>query len=180
MRTLTFTGVAILTAAFLTGCGSESSPTAENIPGLTADAADPNTADHIKTVEAGVTFEVENPCNGEVIVFTGTAKSQVTFVDTRENLDAGSALHAEFQQRTTATGTGSETGATYTITDIFHEGFESPNPPAPHFTLSEHATTRVTSDIAGLSFIGHFVFQGVVPSGQDFKLTVGLDRLTCS
>src|SRR3954468_11368776 len=83
MRALTFTGAAILTAAFLTGCGSESSPTAENLPGLTADAAEPNTADHFKTVEA-VVFEVENPCNGEVIVFTGTAKSQVTYVDTRE------------------------------------------------------------------------------------------------
>ena len=162
MRSLTFTRLAILTAAFLTGCGSESSPTAENIPGLTADAADPNTADHFQTVEA-VTFEVENPCNGEVIIFTGTAKSQVTFVDTRENLDAGNSVHAEFQQRTTATGTGSETGATYTITDIFHEGFESPNPPAPHSTLSNHSTTRVSSDVDGLSFLGHFVFQAVLP-----------------
>ena len=115
-----------------------------------------------------------------MIVFTGTAKSQVTFVDTRENLDAGFSVHAEFQQRTTATGTGWETGATYTITDIFHEGFESPNPPAPHFTLSNHSTTRVRSDVDGLSFLGHFVFQAVLPMGQDFKVTTFLERLTCS
>jgi hypothetical protein len=127
-----------------------------------------------------VTFEVENPCNGELIIFSGTAETQVTFVDTREHLDAGFSLHTELQQRTTATGTGSETGATYTINDIFHEGFESPNPTAPHATFSAHATTRVTSDIAGLSFTGHFVFQGVVPSGRDFKVTASLDRLRCS
>lgn len=179
MQSLTFTRVAILAAAFLTGCGSESSPTAESTPGLTSHAADHNTADHFKTVEP-VTFEVENPCNGELIIFSGTAETQVTFVDTRENLDAGFSLHTELQQRTTATGTGSETGATYRINDNFHESFQSPNPPAPHATFSAHATTRVTSDIAGLSFTGHFVFQGVVPSGQDFKVTASLDRLRCS
>ncbi len=179
MQSLTLTGVAFLTAAFLTGCGSESSPTAENVPPLTADAANHNTADHFKTVET-VTFEGENPCNGESITFTGTLASQVTLVDTREHLDAGFWLHMELQQHVTASGTGSESGATYTINDIFHEGFESPNPPAPHFTFTEHATTRVTSDMAGLSFIVHFVFHGVAPSGQDFKLTVGLDRLKCS
>ena len=179
MRSLTLTGAAMLTAALLTGCGSDSDPTAVNLPTRTADATDPNTADHFQTVEA-VTFEVENPCNGELIIFSGIAETQVTFVDTREHLDAGFWLHMELQQHTTASGTGSETGATYTINDIFHEGFESPNPPAPHFTVAEHATTRVTSDIAGLSFLGHFVFQGVVPSGQDFKVTASLDRLTCS
>lgn len=179
MQSLTLTGAAMLAAVLLTGCGSDSDPTAVNLPTRTADATDPNTADHFQTVEA-VTFEVENPCNGELIIFSGTAETQVTFVDTREHLDAGFWLHMELQQHTTASGTGSETGATYTINDIFHEGFESPNPPAPHFTVAEHATTRVTSDIAGLSFLGHFVFQGVVPSGQDFKVTASLDRLTCS
>ena len=179
MRSLTFTRGAILTAAFLTGCGSESSPTAESMPGLTADATAHNTADHFKTVDP-VTFQVDNPCNGESITFTGTAESQVTYVDTREHLDAGSAVHVEFQQHTTATGTGATSGATYTINDIYHEGFESPNPPAPHATFSAHGTTRVSSDVAGLSFLGHFVFQAVIPSGKEFKVTTSLDRLTCS
>jgi hypothetical protein len=179
MRSLTLTGAAMLATALLTACGDESGPAAVNVPALTANATDPNTADHFTTVEA-VTFELESPCNGELILFSGTAETQVTLVDTREHLDAGFWLHMELQQHTTASGTGSVSGATYTINDIFHEGFESPNPPAPHAVLSAHATTRVTSDLAGLSFLGHFVFQGVIPSGQDFKVTVGLDRLTCS
>lgn len=179
MQSLTLTRVAILTAAFLTGCGSESSPTAEDGSGLTAYAIAHNTADHFKAVDP-VTFQVDNPCNGESITFTGTAESQVTFVDTREHLDAGNSLHAEFQQHTTATGTGSVSGATYTINDIYHEGFESPNPPAPHATFGAHGMTRVSSDIAGLSFNGHFVFQAVIPSGQDFKVTTSLERVTCS
>jgi hypothetical protein len=179
MRSLTFTRVAILMAAFLPGCGSESSPTAEDGPGLTAYAIAHNTADHFKTVDP-VTFEVVNPCNGESITFRGTAESQVTYVDTREHLDAGSAVHVEFQQHTTATGTGATSGATYTINDIYHEGFESPNPQASHATFSVHGTTRVRSNVAGLSFLAHSVFQAVIPSGQDFKVTTSLDRLTCS
>jgi len=179
MRSLTSAGVAMLTAAFLTGCGAESSPTTESLSGNTASVIDHNTADHFKTTDP-VTFEVENPCNGESITFSGIATSEITLVDTRENLDAGSSLHYELQQRTTATGTGSVSGATYTIRDIFHEGFESPNIPAPHFTLSARATTRVSSDMAGLSFLGHWVFQGVAPSGESFKVTASLDRLTCS
>jgi hypothetical protein len=178
MRSLTFTRVAILTAAFLTGCGSESSPTDESTPASTAYAIAPNAADHFTAVDP-VAFDIDSPCNGESITFTGTAESQVTYVDTREHLDAGSSLHTEFQQHTTATGTGSETGATYTINDIYHESFESPNPPAPHATFGANGMTRVSSDLAGLSFSGHFVFQAVIPSGQDFKVTTSLERVTC-
>lgn len=178
MRSLTFTRVAILTAAFLTGCGSESSPTDESTPASTAYAIAPNAADHFTAVDP-VAFDIDSPCNGESITFTGTAESQVTYVDTRANLDAGSSLHTEFQQHTAATGTGSETGATYTINDIYHESFESPNPPAPHATFGANGMTRVSSDLAGLSFSGHFVFQAVIPSGQDFKVTTSLERVTC-
>jgi hypothetical protein len=155
MRSLTFTRVAILTAALLTGCGSESNPTDVSTPASTAYAIAHNAADHF------------------------TAVDPVTYVDTREHLDAGNSLHAEFQQHTTATGTGSETGATYTINDIYHESFESPNPPAPHVTFGANGMTRVSSDVAGLSFSGHFVFQAVIPSGQDFKVTTSLERVTC-
>jgi hypothetical protein len=179
MQPMTFTRVAILTAAFLTGCGSESNPTGESTTSPTAYEIAHNTADHFTAVEA-VSFEIESPCNGESITLTGTAESQVTYVDTRENLDAGNSVHTEFQQRTIATGTGSVTGATYTINDIFHEGFDSPNPPAPHATFGSHSMTRVTSNVAGLSFSGHFVFQAVIPSGQDFKVTTSLERVTCN
>ena len=59
MRSLTLTGAAMLAAGLLTGCGSDSDPTAVNLPARTADATDPNTADHFTTVEA-VTFELES------------------------------------------------------------------------------------------------------------------------
>jgi len=179
MRSLMLTGVAILTAAFLTGCGSEPSPTAQSSPSLTANAGDHNTADHFTAVEA-VSFEIESPCNGEAITFSGTATSQITLVDTREHLDDGNAVHSEFQQHTTATGTGSLTGATYTIDDIYHESFQSPSPPAPQVTFGANGMTRVGSDIAGLSFRGHFVFKAVIPAGQDFKVTTSLEGVTCS
>jgi hypothetical protein len=178
--TVTLTGAAMLAAAILTGCGAEAVPTAQTTPGLTADATDHNVADHFKSVEIVTFSDAVNPCNGEQITFTGTAKSQMTLVDTREHLDAGNWLHMEFQQHVQATGTGSETGATYTINDIFHESFDSPNVPAPHLTLGDHATTHVTSDLPGLSFKAHFVFHLVVPSGKDFKVTTDLDWVKCS
>ena len=171
MQSLRLTGVAMLAAAFLIGCDTDSSPTAQTSLGLTADASDHNVADHFKSVETVTFSDAVNPCNGEQITFTGTAESQVTVIDSRENLDAGNYLHREYQQHVQATGTGSETGATYTINDIFHESFNSPNIPAPHLTLGDHATTHVTSDLPGLSFKAHFVFHLVVPSGKDFKVT---------
>ena len=179
MRSLTLTGAAILTAALLTGCGAEAGPTAENVPGLTADATDHNVADHFKSVVTG-TFDVRSPCNGELIILAGEEIDQFTLVGPRDLLDAGIFYHLEFQQQVRATGTGSETGATYTLKDMLHENFNSPNEPAPHLTFSSHGTSHVTSDLPGLSFKAHFVFHGVIPSGEDFKVTTELERVTCS
>jgi hypothetical protein len=100
-------------------------------------------------------------------------------VGPREVLDAGGFLHMEFQQQVRATGTGSETGATYTLKDVLHENFETPSEPAPHLTFSSHGTSHVTSDLPGLSFDIHFVFHVVIPSGKDFKVTREMERLTC-
>lgn len=177
MRSLRLTGVAMLAAAFLTGCDADSSPTAQTTPGLTADVTDHNVADHFKSVTSVTFSDGVNPCNGEQITFTGTAESQLTVIGSREMLDAGSFLHREYQQHVQATGTGSETGATYTINDIFHESFDTPN--GSHGALGDHATTHVTSDLPGLSFIAHFVFHLVVPSGKDFKVTTDLDWVKC-
>ena len=80
----------------------------------------------------------------------------------------------ELQQHTTASGTGSESGATYTINDIFHEGFESPNPPALHLRSQRTRRRASPATSRASSFLGHFVFQGVMPSGQDFKVTASL------
>ena len=179
MRVPILCGAAMLSAVLMIGCGADSGPTAENAAGLTSDATSPNTSDHFTTVET-VTFEVESPCNGELIVFSGQSTSQLTAVDTREHLDDGFWLHMEMLQRTQATGTGSESGATYTINDIFHETFESPNPPAPHATFSEHAITHVTSSVVGLSFDVHFMFYVTFPSSKDAKVTRDVENVVCS
>jgi hypothetical protein len=179
MQSLTLTGAAILTAALLTGCGAESGPTAENTPGLTADATDHNVADHFKVVVTG-TFDVESPCNGELIILSGEERDQFTLVGPREVLDAGGFLHMEFQQQVRATGTGLETGATYTLKDMLHENFETPNEPATHLTFSSHGTSHVTSNLPGLSFDIHSVFHIVRPSGKDFKVTREVESVTCA
>ena len=178
MRSSTLTGTAMLAAALMTGCGADSSPTAQTSSGLAADAADHNVADHFKSVVPG-TFDVENPCNGELIILSGEEIDQLTLVGPREALDAGGFLHMEFQQQVRATGTGLESGATYTLKDMLHENFEVPNETAPHLTFSSHGTSHVTSDSPGLSFDIQFVFHFVIPSGKDFKVTREVARVTC-
>jgi hypothetical protein len=156
MRSLTLTGAAILTTALLTGCGAESGPTAENVPGLTADAADHNTPVHRKGGEPSA-FENESPCNGEVIAFSGEDVFQVTRVGT----------HYELLAHTRSTGTGPVSGAHYTINDLYHENFQSPSPDAPQATFSYHGMLHVTSDLPGLNFDGHFLFHILaLPSGE--------------
>jgi hypothetical protein len=173
MRSLRLTRAGMLTAALLlTGCGAEGGPTAPDTPPLTADATDHNGGDHTKFVEA-VSFEIESPCNGELIAFSGEAVTQGT------HLGDEHFLHQELQSHTQATGTGSETGAGYTINDVFHSGFDSPNVPAPHFVASAHATTRVTSDVPGLDFTIHFVFHVLAPSEKPFKVTRDVERVEC-
>jgi len=178
MRSLTLTGAAMLMGILLTGCASEDSPTAPAIPSLAVEDAGHNAADHFKVVEA-VEFEVESPCNGELIAFSGEAIYQTTRVGTREVLDAGLAVHGEFYSHLRATGTGQESGASYTINDIYHENFESPSPPAPQITFSVGGMFHVTSDLPGLSFDAHFGFHGLaLPSGE-FKVTRELESVEC-
>jgi hypothetical protein len=166
MRSPTLTLATTLTAALLIGCGTESSPTAADLP---------LTLDHAKYVEA-VNFEIESPCNGELIAFSGESINQVT-VDGA--LDDPANLHYEFLSRTRATGTGSETGAIYTLNDIFHDSFDSPNIPAPHFTVSNHASTHVTSTFPELGFTVHFVFHGLAPADGEFKVTRDAESVVC-
>ncbi len=180
MRSLTPTVAAFLAAALLTGCDAGSGPLADNASGFAAAATDHNVVDHFKSVSTETFSDVVNPCNGEQIILTGTVRSEMTVVGSREMLDAGSYLHIEFQQQVRATGTGSATGATYIFSDIFHGGFNLPNGPAPHFTLSEIGSGRVTTAVPGLSFKAHSVVHGVLPSGKDFKVTTTVDRVTCS
>ena len=169
---------ALLAAALLTACAGDDAPTAPTTPTLVVTDAGHNAADHFKVVEEAV-FEIESPCKGELIAFSGENIYQLTLVDTREHLDAGFSVHAEFQSRTRATGTGPVSGAGYVINDIFHENFESPSPPAPQVTIMAHGTAHITSDLPGLSFVAHFAFHGVaLPSGE-FKVTRFLESAEC-
>ena len=179
MRSSKLAGATMLmVGTLLTGCTSEESPTAPLTPTLALMDAGHNTADHFRIVEAAA-FEVESPCNGELIAFSGTSISQLTLVGTREDLDAGRAVHSEFQSHTRASGLGPESGASYTINDLFHDGFNSPSPLAPQSTFRFGGMFHVTSAMPGLSFDGHFGFQAVSLPGGGLKVTRDVGELVC-
>jgi hypothetical protein len=168
MRSLTQTGATTLMGVLLAGCGAESGPTAVNVAAHAADAATHNTGNHIKVVEP-FTEPLVNPCNGEVIVFSGEAVVHVTQVGDR---------HIEFFTSATGTGTGPESGATYTYhLDAAHENRNSANGQLPNFASGANA--RIISDLPGLSFTAHFVFHiATLPSGE-YKVTRAVDRVEC-
>lgn len=179
MRSLTLAGAAMLMMGMLlSGCASDESPTAPVTGTLAADDAAHNAAEHFRVVEAAE-FEVESPCNGELITFSGTSVSQVTLVGSREDLDMGRAVHSEFQAHTRATGIGSESGASYTINDIFHDGFNSPSPLAPQSTFRFGGMFHVVSAVPGLNFDGHFGFEAVVLPGGGVKVTRDVGNVVC-
>ncbi len=162
--------LAAMATALLTGCGAEVGPTADNTTGLTADAADQNTAHHFKSVEP-FTEPLVNPCNGETIVFSGVAVVQI-------NGDRDG-LHFEFFTSAEGTGTGPESGATYTYhLDAAHEN-NNWSPDRLHATFTGGANARIISDLPGLSFTAHFVFHGVLLPSGEFKVTRSLDRVEC-
>jgi hypothetical protein len=170
---------ALVAAALLTGCAGDDAPTAPTTPTLAVTEAGHNAADHFQ-IEMAVDFQIENPCLlGELIDFSGEETGQLTFVDTREHLDAGFFVHSEHQGRVTATGIGSETGATYTINTVFHESFDSPSPPAPQFTASFHERLRVTSSVSGLSFVIRRLIHVLATPTGGFKVTQDVETVKC-
>jgi hypothetical protein len=176
MRRLTLTS-AIAILSLSTGCAADD-PTAPMPPSLRVEEAGHNATEHQSGVDA-IEFEIQNPCNGELIAFSGTDTYQVTLVGTPEALASGNSVHSTFQSHVRATGTGSESGATYTLDDIFQGSFNSPSPPATQFTFAEHGRLRITSDVAGLSFVGYFRFRGVVLPDGEFKVVVESERVEC-
>jgi hypothetical protein len=168
----------LLMGTLLAGCGTEDSPTAPATPVLAVTDAGHNAADHFQFTEA-VAFEVESPCNGEVIALSGQSITQITRVDTREGLDAGFSVHTEYHSRTEGSGTGPVSGAAYTFNDIYSENFQSPSPLASQFTFSVGGVFRVTSDQPGLSFVGRLVIHGLLTSAGEFKVTREVDSLVC-
>jgi hypothetical protein len=138
-----------------------------------------NAADHLK-IDEPVAFQVPNPCNGELIDFTGQETGQINAVDTRENLDNGNSVHFEHHGHVVAVGTGQESGTTYDINDVFHESFNSPSPPAPQVTISFRETLHVTSSVPGMGFSVHVLFHLVKqPSADDVTITKDIESTTC-
>jgi len=169
MRSVTVAGTALLIGMLLTGRGAEPGRTAENVVGLTADAATHNTGNHIKLIEP-FTEALVNPWNGEVIVFSGEAVSQINEVGD---------LHFEFLTRASGTGTGPESGATYAYTLTASMSFNTPGDGASQATFADDANARMISDVPGLPFTAHFQFRDVaLPSGE-FKVTRDVDQVEC-
>jgi hypothetical protein len=168
----------LLLGAVLAACDQSGAAPSPTEPSFAEDAGH-NAAEHIKEVNQ-VSFELENPCNGEVIVMSGTEVLQATFVDKPENLENGFSVHNQFQSQVDATGTGPLSGATYSMHDVTIQNFESPSPPAPQFTASFHETAQVTSSDPTLDF----VFKALVhvllnPGTAEFTVTKDREEGTC-
>ena len=169
MQSQTLTEAAVLMGMLLTACGTESGPTSETAPGLTAPTAAFSAGSHTRFVEP-FTEELVNPCNDELVIFSGEATNQVNDVD---------GLHSEFLTRASGTGIGQETGASYAYTLVGSFSFNTPDDTAPQFTVAEDANARMISDVPGLTFTAHFQFRGVtLPSGE-FKVSRDVNRVEC-
>lgn len=169
----------LMLAAAVVACDTDNIATSPPAGASLATDAGHNAADHIKQVNQ-VSFEVENPCNGEIIVFTGTEVLEATFVDKPENLANGNSVHNQFNSRVDATGTGPSSGASYSFHDISTSNFESPSPPAPQFTASFHETAKATSTDASLNFSFKALVHVVLnPGTGEFTVTKDQEGATC-
>ena len=168
----------LLAAALVTACADDQPTTAPATPSFAEDAGH-NAADHFK-IDEPIAFQLQSPCNGELIDLVGQETGQINAVDTRENLDNGNSLHFEHHGRAVATGTGATTGAIYSLNDVFHEGFESPSVPAPQFVVSFRETLHVTSSAPGLGFTVRVLFHLVhQPPADDVRITKDIESMTC-
>ena len=162
----------MLTAMWLTGCGSESGPTGEGAPSLAA-ASHPDSTAHTTFVE--LLDEVfPSPCNGELIHYTGTARTQMNFVASPDTLFQHVVLHVVVKE----TGIGLTTGAIYTAKDNIYEGFTLPYGHLQFQSFRFHEKFRITTPTPGLSFGAHFQvhFVGVPDGDGKFTRIVGAEE----
>ena len=172
MQPLTLTGVTLLVATLLTGCGGDSGPTGESAPSLAA-ASHPNTTVHTSSVTP-LDEVFSSPCNGEMIHYTGTLRTQMTFVASPDTLFQHAMVHMVVRE----TGIGLTTGAVYTAKDNFYEGFTLPYDHQQYQSFSFHEKFRITSDTPGLSFGGHLQvhFVGVPDGAGKFTRIAGSEE----
>jgi hypothetical protein len=172
------TTTGLLLGAALVACDQSGAARSPTEPSFAEDAGH-NAAEHIREVHQ-VSFEIENPCNGEVIVVSGTEVDQATYVDKPENLENGFSVHNHLQLQIDATGTGPLSGATYSIHDIVMQNFESPSPPAPQFTALFHETAKVTSSDPALGFSFKALVHVLLnPGTAEFTVTKDVQYATC-
>ncbi len=168
----------LLAAALVTACADDQPTTAPATPSFAEDAGH-NAADHFK-IDEPIAFQLESPCNGELIDMVGRETGQINAVDKRENLDNGNSVHFEHHGMVVATGTGATTGVTYSLNDVFHEGFESPSVPAPQVAISFRETLHVTSSESALGFSVRVLFHLVnQPPADDVLITKDIESVTC-
>jgi hypothetical protein len=168
----------LVLAAGLLGACADDGTTAPAMPAYAVEDAGHNAVDHFK-IDEPAEFTFQSPCNGESIDFVVRDVGEITFVDTREHLDQGFALHIEHHSTVTGTGTGEVTGIVYSINDVFNERFESPSPPAPQYTSSFTETLHVRSPVPGTSFTARFGVTVVLPPSDGVKVTREIESATC-
>jgi hypothetical protein len=168
----------LLLTTLLAACARDETPTAPTPPSLAVGTGH-NSADHFK-IDEPVEFQVESPCNGELIDLAGRETGQVNAVDTREHLDNGNSIHFEHNGRVVAAGAGQQTGSTYDLNSVFHESFNSPSPPAPQVTISFRETLHVNGSAPGTAFSIHTLFHLVLqPSADEARVTKDIQSVTC-
>jgi hypothetical protein len=172
MRSLTWTGVVVLAVALVSACGGEAGPTGESAPSLAA-SSHPNTTVHTASVTP-LDEVFSSPCNGELIHYTGTLRTQVTFVASPDTLFQHAVVHMVVRE----TGIGLTTGTVYTAKDNFYEGFTLPYGHLQYQSFSFHEKFRITADAPGLSFGGHLQvhFVGVPDGAGKFTRIAGSEQ----
>ena len=168
----------LFASTLFTACADDQPLTAPTTPAFAVGTGH-NSTDHFK-IDEPVEFQVENPCNGELIDLIGRETGQINAVDTRENLDNGNSIHFEHHGHVVATGVGQQTGTTYDVNSVFHESFNSPSPPAPQVTISFRETFHVTSSVPGMGFSVHTLFHLVLqPSAGEARITKDIESVEC-
>jgi hypothetical protein len=179
MRSLTPTGATLLTVALMTGCGTDSGPTAENDTVAPAYAADHNTVDHTTYTLAISEINI-NPCNGEAVELAGSLVGHWYLVGPGSVLDPDNKSHEQIHEVVSEKGTGLTTGASYTLHATFTLGFNSPALDAPNGTFHEQQRVRVRSSTSGLTYTALATFYLVtLPSGEPRITREDLDHFVC-
>jgi hypothetical protein len=118
----------------------------------------------------------ENPCNGELITFTG----EELHVFNGASPDPESGLFTNFEDFFKASGTGlGENGTLYVFSGSDHFIFESPSPTAPQVSITAKGSFLVVSKGGGSNFIEHFTLHITVTPDGTPKVTTEFDRAEC-